>query len=755
MNKDLKYIKKMWFLIVVLCLSIIVNTISANATINWGNSVAVVSLGQVVDSITMNGKTVNALYAPRNKVSDYDTNTTYSCAAFVKRFYSEVYGIGVYNLTPGYTPYSDSGSFYKTTTPKVGDIAASSGHWAIVKAVSGNNVTLIEQNCWNKSYTAAMVGRVLNSESSYWYWRWSGNGGDSSSDGNNPIGSVDLCKSDAAGQLLVGGWTYDPDNPSAQNDIHVYIGPNENDQEGHNLGPANELRQDVDDIHHCGAYHGFTKTINTKRTGNQRIRVFAINVGAGNNTLLYDKTVFIKSDSEPPALIGYSITDLNEKGYTITCTWSDNKGVTDVKFPTRDSEAGTDGYTWYQGKETGGSAWSFTFSDAISGKKYITHMYAYDAEGNYTCFRIPNAIEAKNDTTAPVFESVTLEQKEKGSVTLQVELSDDTGLGKLMHHKYLYYSMDENSSYITVYNNVTNNNINCWQNSANSKPIIDKKYTVEQTNSVECDSIVSYLIHAWDLSGNYAAGNQPQYNGNEIISYYCVKSGDIKGEDNRTINIVLKKGEEITLGAIRENLSQFHKLDGYNAYYDDKNERILKKSNVLTNTVNNVENEKKVILTGNEVGTEYVYFLNSLTGELCSSKISVEDTTTDKNTTSGNTTTTTDKNTTGGNTTAIKKPSKPGKVKLTSCKSKSKKNIKIRWKKVSGSDGYQVQWSRKRSFSSKRTSYTYGQTKVLDYGLKSKKKYYVRVRAYKDGNRANDYQYVYGSWSKVKVVKVK
>ena len=111
--------------------------------------------------------------------------------------------------------------------------------------------------------------------------------------------------------------------------------------------------------------------------------------------------------------------------------------------------------------------------------------------------------------------------------------------------------------------------------------------------------------------------------------------------------------------------------------------------------------------------------------------------------------------TTENNIITIKKPSKPGKVKLTSCKSKSKKNIKIRWKKVSGSDGYQVQWSRKRSFSSKRTSYTYGQTKVLDYGLKSKKKYYVRVRAYKDGNRANDYQYVYGSWSKVKVVKVK
>ena len=102
-----------------------------------------------------------------------------------------------------------------------------------------------------------------------------------------------------------------------------------------------------------------------------------------------------------------------------------------------------------------------------------------------------------------------------------------------------------------------------------------------------------------------------------------------------------------------------------------------------------------------------------------------------------------------------KKPSKPGKVKLISCKSKKKGIVKIKWKKVSGSDGYWVQYSEKRNFSN------YGQLPVgkdrkgmsiSGGGLKSKKKYYVRVRAYKVTEHS---EHVYGRWSKVKAVKVK
>lgn len=101
-------------------------------------------------------------------------------------------------------------------------------------------------------------------------------------------------------------------------------------------------------------------------------------------------------------------------------------------------------------------------------------------------------------------------------------------------------------------------------------------------------------------------------------------------------------------------------------------------------------------------------------------------------------------------------PTKPGRVKLLSCKSKQKKSATVKWKKVIDSDGYQVQWSEERNFSD------YGQLFLSDksvvikgWGLQSKKKFYFRVRAYKSGNNANDYQDVYGRWSKIKKVKIK
>lgn len=175
-----KQIKKILTLAVVVITFAVSLVFSAEAAINWGYEVYISYKGQVVDSITYNGKTVNAVYAPRNQVSNYDGDVTYCCAAFVKRFYSTVFGVGVNNLIPGYTPnvYSGGGYFYKVATPQVGDIAASSGHWAIVKAVSGNTVTLVEQNTWNEYYTAAQVNRKITlPEPSYWYWRWSGNTG--------------------------------------------------------------------------------------------------------------------------------------------------------------------------------------------------------------------------------------------------------------------------------------------------------------------------------------------------------------------------------------------------------------------------------------------------------------------------------------------------------------------------------------------------------------------------------------------------
>lgn len=136
-------------------------------------SVKITQKGQVVDSITFNGVTVNAIYAPPNSISGYSSDATYCCAAFVSKFYRQVYGIGVGHLSRKYNGpyvYSGSGSFSKTNDPQVGDIlwnlTSKTTHWAIVKEVGSTDVTVIEQNGWyKKAEGTARVGKTYSKTS--------------------------------------------------------------------------------------------------------------------------------------------------------------------------------------------------------------------------------------------------------------------------------------------------------------------------------------------------------------------------------------------------------------------------------------------------------------------------------------------------------------------------------------------------------------------------------------------------------------
>ena len=108
----------------------------------------------------------------------------------------------------------------------------------------------------------------------------------------------------------------------------------------------------------------------------------------------------------------------------------------------------------------------------------------------------------------------------------------------------------------------------------------------------------------------------------------------------------------------------------------------------------------------------------------------------------------------GGYTGSVKKTFKinPKPVKLTKLKA-GKKKLTAYWKKGSGITGYQLQYSRKSSFAS-ATKVTVSGTATLKKtlkGLKSGKKYYVRIRAYK---KVGGKKY-YSPWSKALSTKVK
>lgn len=102
----------------------------------------------------------------------------------------------------------------------------------------------------------------------------------------------------------------------------------------------------------------------------------------------------------------------------------------------------------------------------------------------------------------------------------------------------------------------------------------------------------------------------------------------------------------------------------------------------------------------------------------------------------------------------LKTPTKPSRPSIKTPSTNKKHQIIAKWGKVTNCSGYQVQYSKKRSFSSVIATRTVSGSSKTSYTGKNftkGKTYYVRVRSYKtvDGKK------YYSSWSSVKSIKCK
>ena len=97
--------------------------------------------------------------------------------------------------------------------------------------------------------------------------------------------------------------------------------------------------------------------------------------------------------------------------------------------------------------------------------------------------------------------------------------------------------------------------------------------------------------------------------------------------------------------------------------------------------------------------------------------------------------------------------SAPKKPTLSPLQNKSGKKLVVKWKKVSGISGYEIQYSTNKKFKSGVTkkNVASNKTSATYTNLKKNKTYYVRMRSYVkvDGKK------VYSSWSAVKNIKIK
>ena len=127
------------------------------------------------------------------------------------------------------------------------------------------------------------------------------------------------------------------------------------------------------------------------------------------NTLTYinnnvDQVSYIYvADTVAPSISNIQVSNVTNSGYTVTCTVSDNVGVTQVLFPSWTLKKDASGNEqddigeWKGVNVNSGANESRTVSFTVKSSEhnnetgtYRTHIYAYDAAGNTTCVAAPD-----------------------------------------------------------------------------------------------------------------------------------------------------------------------------------------------------------------------------------------------------------------------------------------------------------------------------------------------------------------------------
>jgi hypothetical protein len=142
-----------------------------------------------------------------------------------------------------------------------------------------------------------------------------------SAEGSDPVGSLDVVGSPAPGQLRIRGWALDKDAPTQPLSIRVYVGGRP--------GAPGVLQQDLGEVatvtrtdvgakyRQAGAQHGFDVSFATVKSGAQPICVYALNAGAGADSLLGCKATTI-----PVAItLSHLRTKANSVRVVVACQW--------------------------------------------------------------------------------------------------------------------------------------------------------------------------------------------------------------------------------------------------------------------------------------------------------------------------------------------------------------------------------------------------------------------------------------------------
>ncbi len=195
--------------------------------------------------------------------------------------------------------------------------------------------------------------------------------------------------SGGVGYVYVRGWAFDPDSPSAQLPIHVYVEDSDGEMYFAGSLTANQSRTDVDNVYHVGANHGFEGKVYTRGCNSAfKIHVAALDNERGGDAASWMDTtgVQITLDETKPTIseVTFDSSLIKKTSFRIIAKVTDNCIVDRVRFPAWKSNQGGDQATWWDAGQVNETTWFADITRSTDVQTYYGHVYAYDYQGNET-----------------------------------------------------------------------------------------------------------------------------------------------------------------------------------------------------------------------------------------------------------------------------------------------------------------------------------------------------------------------------------
>ena len=251
-------------------------------------------------------------------------------------------------------------------------------------------------------------------------------------------------------------------------------------------------------IWHEGTISGNTASCVIRRSdhGNKNgdyISHIYIYDSAGNSTSAAAPLV-VMGDTQAPVISDIRVSEIKMDSFTVTCKVYDNGGVTSVKFPTWPSADDSGNPIWHDGTINGDTA-SCVIKKSDHGNKtglYLTHIYAYDMNGNMTAGRAPGVIIG--DTEPPVIENIKIIDVTEESYTITCTVKDNNSSCTISVRFPTWPSADDSGNPIWHEGRVNGDTASC---------VIKKSDHGNKTGTY-----ISH-IYAYDVVGNSSSAAAP------------------------------------------------------------------------------------------------------------------------------------------------------------------------------------------------------------------------------------------------------